>query len=102
MSVKYPEKRIVVICSAAYKRLVRLLAVLFVLYALVMEVLVVRCYLATGDMFPGGRRFLVVSMLYWAAAAAALFGVAVLMLRFVVPAVMSESQLKRIGGEGGA
>ena len=100
--MKYPEKRGVVIRSAAYKRLIRMLAVLFVLYAVVMEVLVVRYYLATGDLFPGGRRFLVLSMLYWAAAAAALFGIAVLMLRFVVPAVMTEAQLRKIGGEGGA
>jgi hypothetical protein len=100
--VTYPEKRVVVIRSAAYKRLVRLLVVLFALYALVMEVLVVRYYLSAGDLFPGGKRFLVLSILYWAAAAAALFGVAVLMLRFVVPAVLSESQLRRIGEGSGA
>ena len=98
----YPEKRHVVIHSSAYRRLVRVLGVIFAIYWVTMEALLIRYYLSSGDLFPGGRRFFVLSLAYWAAAAIALFAAAVFMLRFVVPAVMTEEQLRRIGLEGGA
>jgi hypothetical protein len=100
--VTYPEKRRAVIGSPSYRRLVRLFAVVFVVYGVVMDGLVVRYYLTSGDLFPGGRRFLGLSLLYWSLAAAVLFVAAVLMLRFVVPAVMTEAQIQKVGRPHGA
>jgi hypothetical protein len=91
----YPEKRRLVIGSPAYWRLVRLFGVLFVIYGIATDGLMVRYYLTSGDLFPGGRQFFAISLLYWWAAAALLFVGAVLMLRFVVPAVMTDAQVRK-------
>ena len=98
----YPEKRRVVIASPSYRRLVRLFAVIFAVYGLAMDGLMVRYYLTSGDLFPGGRPFLGFSLLYWSLAALVLFVAALLMLRFVVPAVMTNAQILKLGQPRGA
>jgi hypothetical protein len=87
--VTYFEKRKRVAESAAYRRLTRFFVVIFAAYALVMEVIMVRggAFLAT--------QFFVFSVLYWPLVAALMLAGALLILRFVVPAVMNDAQSNR-------
>jgi hypothetical protein len=93
----YQEKKNLLINSRAYRRLVRLFGVIFVLYALAMDGTMIRSFLASGDLFPGGRRFFVFSLCYWVAAAAILFAAAVAILRFVGPALMRDAKIQKVG-----
>ena len=92
----YIEKRRLLVKSPAYRKIVRRLSVLFVLFAIVMDGLMMRLFLTSGGLFPGDRRFFAFSLFYWSAAAALLFGVSIAILRFVVPAMMSDAKLQKV------
>ena len=98
--MEYAEKRQVVIRSAAYKRLIRLFAVVFGLFGIANCVLVIRWYAESPELFPGGTRFLIFSLGYWSAGAAVLFATSLLVLRFVVPAVMNDAQIGKLDERG--
>ena len=90
----YQEKKSVLVQSRAYRRLIRIFGVISVLYAVAMDGTMIRSFLVSGDLFPGGRRSLVFLLFYWVAVAAILFGAAVAILRFVGPALMPDPKQK--------
>ena len=91
-----------VVASPAYRRLIRRLAIVFVLFGVAMDVMILRYYTTSGGLFPGGRPFFAMSLFYWSVAALVLWVAVVLMLRFLIPAVMTDVQVHKVGGRGGA